>query len=173
MLIAIDGGSTKSGYVVMNSMYVIHKKGKDFNEKVIDVIMNNDWPNVKVVIEKPQPFKMVPNVLLDTCTWNGRFIQAAASRGISAYFIPRQKVRKYFVPVGRSNDALVREAIIKRFGYPCTRKEQDGNFFYNDKDVRMVADVWQAYALGVLFTDWDNGTALIDPAIMNSIENVV
>ncbi len=138
MIMSIDPGLNKSGYVISNIL-IPQECG----------IMDNDSLLVKqyhetdldlTIIERPVCRKWAGAEVSDTAIWTGRFIEASQCE---VSLINRQKVR--MVLVGKkATDSKIRKYLINRFEPGYTPKEPGMFAGFTD-------DVWQAFALTVTY----------------------
>lgn len=153
-LLAIDPGTFASGWVVMD----IETKepvacGKYENERLLQELaegyFNADWAVVEMMTSYGA---RVGREVLETCVWIGRFLQAAAAEGMKVRTMYRRDVKMELVDTPRATDADIRQMLVDRFAYgvPNLGKgtKSEPGWFYGFR-----ADIWQAYALGVAWTD--------------------
>ncbi len=128
-------------------------------------------PKKKAEGQEPQMIPApMPQSVLDTAVWIGRFIECA--RGKQVHLIKRKDVRQQICQHGGAKDADIRRAIIDRYGEPMVwqeMKDGDGNTIvkksgpekgqskrehvYNPIYGQIVGDQWQAF--GVALTAWE------------------
>ena len=167
---AIDPGTTMSAYVVMNEDYVPLMYGKKPNAEVLDMVKTALID--ELVIECMEARHIEQGVIGDetyeTCIWIGRFIQAAYQRIIAVHRVYRREERSCLIPskrnklpalpewAGKSADAQIRAALIQRFAV-FDKKNGKGTRENPDVFYGFAADVWQAYAVGVVHIDRSKG----------------
>ena len=149
-LLAIDPGTTESGWVLMNDMSVL-QFGKDKNERLLRIIYASESLDV-VVIEQVASYGMaVGKDVFATVHWSGRFHEAACSN-CPVLLVPRREVKLTLCGVTRANDSNVRQAVMDLYpatgGGSCPQKGTKAN---PGPLYGMSKDMWQALALGVAY----------------------
>ena len=152
-LLAIDPGSTESGWVVIDTESCQPLDfGKDANNKLLDYLRDGRLDEEAVVIEMVASYGMaVGKDVFETCVWIGRFSESLAGRTIPE-LVYRQPVKLHHCHSAKAKDSNIRQALVDRFAsgqpnYGKGTKAQPG-WFYGFK-----ADVWAAYALAVYAAD--------------------
>lgn len=112
VLLAIDPGTTHSGYVVMldgcpNDSGVVE------NAEVFGLLQRvRSGP---VAIEMIASYGMaVGKEVFETCVWIGRFVQAAGPERVRLVY--RKDVKLHLCGSPRAKDANIRQALIDRWG---------------------------------------------------------
>lgn len=151
---AIDPGPTKSGIATWDG-HKPYNFGKFLNQEILTMLRNND-ETFQLVIEAINPYSIGYDTR-DTLIWSGVFQEAYNSKRIceaQAVFMLRDSVRQGLCGMRGSkiNDKVIRQALVDRFArgqknYGKGTKKNPG-FFY-----RFSADVWQAFALAVVYYD--------------------
>lgn len=101
-----------------------------------------------LVIEMIASYGMaVGKEVFDTCVWIGRFKEIALFNNIKVEYIYRKDEKMNICHSMKAKDSNIRQALIDRFGAVGTKKNP--GWFYGFK-----ADVWQAYAVGVTYLDF-------------------
>lgn len=120
-LLAIDPGSTNSGYVYFDrSTYKVLEFGKISNNDTIKLIKKL---NTITLIEKPDYISLgAGSEVIMTIFWAGRFYQSASI----AFEFGRQELKKQY---GLKNDSEVIKFIKERY------------------EVKLSKDAWQAFLL--------------------------
>ena len=151
-ILAIDPGSTQSGYVIIDEEYNPLEFGKVDNDKILEIIWNK---GEVVVIEMVASYGMsVGATVFDTCVWIGRFEQAAIELDLPVTKVFRKEVKLNLCGMTRAKDSNIKQALVDRFSYERHAAKggkgikKDPGFFFG-----FAADVWQAYALGVTYLD--------------------
>jgi hypothetical protein len=153
IVLAIDPGTTESAYVVLWSTGIPDEtfRGKVPNEELRRLleINRNGWVSA-VVIERIEPRygRQIGMETLVTCEWVGRFIEVA--RPVPVHLLRRSAILRHLGVAGGSADAGVRAALIDRYGgkdAAIGRKAAPGPLY------GIVADQWQALAVGVTFRE--------------------
>ena len=92
-ILAIDVGTTESGYAIMRfdkDDIKLLSFGKIANDTLMQIIKNDDYD--QLVYEQFQSFGMaIGESTIESILWNGRLIQAAMDRGIPVDRIYRKK----------------------------------------------------------------------------------
>lgn len=161
-VLAIDPGTTKSAYVVYDSLDIarpVHAFDKD---------RDNEW--MRAMIRDPIAFLGSNGTMLDalaiemiasygmavgrevfeTCVHIGRFAQCWRSgEDLSCWFMVRTEVKMHLCHSARAGDSNIRQALIDRFGgsKAIGRKKTQGPLF------GIAGDCWAALALAVTFAD--------------------
>jgi hypothetical protein len=127
ILLAIDPGTTESGWVLFDGANVIDS-GVSGNHaiciKLERLTYNDSWavrPD-KLAIEMIASYGMpVGAEVFETCVWIGRFIEAW--RGLEDHrLIYRRDVKLELCGSPRAKDANIRQALIDRIGPQGTKK---------------------------------------------------
>ena len=141
-IIAIDAGTTESGYVVFNKKPLgIIDKGKISNEELLQKLIEKKYEYT--ILEMVQSYGMaVGNTVFETCVWIGRFIQANAKTYCKRYY--RKEPKVYFASSTKVNDKILRSIMIDIWGNKGTKKKPGGTYGF-------TKDAWQALVIGTLF----------------------
>ncbi len=159
-LLAIDPGSTESGYVVYDveqDRFIDH--GKIVNQAMLELIATNRLKSESVAIEMIASYGMpVGAEVFNTCVWIGHFSQVFISNwkkyGGGLRYIYRREVKLTLCGSPRAKDSNVRQAIIDR--YPQTgggktpqvgTKKQPGPLY------GFKADIWQAAGVALTWKE--------------------
>ena len=147
-ILAIDPGPAESGWVVMEDYKPI-QGFKDEN----DVL--SDWVGLwaerlyAIVIERPICTKHAGTSISETAMVAG-YMAGIANKSCPVYYITRPKVKGRIAYRGSDSDVI--SYLVNRFapGEPNMGKgtKKKPGYFYGFK-----GDIWQAYALGVVFLD--------------------
>ena len=146
---AIDPGSTYSGWVTIDALKNISSFGKDENSKVRDIASRHYGP---LAIEYPQPRgQTMYRQLVDTIFWIGRFVEAY---GLATWFpIDRKDVKMHLCGrVLKITDANVRAAIISQF--PATGRGRHPEIGVKASPGPLFgvhSDIFQAIAVALTF----------------------
>lgn len=110
-LLAIDPGTTHSGYVVMDADGV-QLSGVAENGEIFDLIAAH---GSSIAIEMIASYGMaVGREVFETCLWIGRFMQAAGPDRVRLVY--RKDVKMHLCGSPRAKDANIRQALIDRWG---------------------------------------------------------
>ena len=155
MILAIDPGSTESGYVVLDENLKPIDFGKISNERLLRFIYGDRFLKVKYIsIEMMASYGMaVGKEVFETCVWIGRFIEAIdQTKELEPQFIYRKYEKMNLCHSMKANDSNIVQALVDRFA-PGERNHGKGikskqGWFYG-----FSKDIWQAYAVGVTYYD--------------------
>ena len=153
-ILAIDPGNMESGYVLMDSTYKPLEFGKVENLRLMDMFlnMNPDYVVIEMISHYGTGMAAGASVF-DTCVWIGRFTQYFYAEGLVAHRLMRAKVKIALCGSMKAKDANVTQALVDRFAPNEPNmgkgKKKSPGWFYG-----FAKDVWQAYALGVVFIDF-------------------
>jgi hypothetical protein len=156
MILAIDPGSTESGYVLLDENLKPLEFGKFINENIRQELRRNIEKyghDLKIAIEMVASYGMaVGREVFETCVWIGRFIEMIESYNMNAQRIYRKDEKMNLCHSMKANDSTITQALVDRFAYGVrnhgkgTKKEK--GWFYGFKK-----DIWQAYAVGITYYD--------------------
>lgn len=111
-LLAIDPGTTHSGWVLMRNGNPWNSGVSD-NREVVEMIIGTTV--IPVAIERVVSYGMAIGAeTIETIEWVGRFHQAAGWD--RCRLIPRKEVCKHVCNDGRAKDPNIRQALIDRWG---------------------------------------------------------
>lgn len=114
-LCAIDPGSKESGYVRFLGDK-IHDFGKIENEALLGMIRRDALMD-EYVIEQIKTYGMsMPDSVLDTVRFSGRFEEAAIHTGAVVHYLTRVAVRVHWCKSTKAKDGNVRQALIDFYG---------------------------------------------------------
>ncbi|MCP4762012.1 MAG: hypothetical protein GY870_09525 [archaeon] len=155
-ILAIDPGSTSSGWVIWDGTEV-KNFGKDINSFILDDLRSITY-GLKydlVVIEGINPYTM-GKTTRDTILWSGRFQEAYESlKQRPVKYLFRNDIR--FGLCGSKStkigDKVIRQALVDRFAYGQKNfgkgtKKAPG-FFHGFK-----SDIWSAFSVAVVYHDY-------------------
>jgi hypothetical protein len=113
-LLAIDPGTTKSGWVLIENIKPV-QWGWDDNEEVMRLLdITKGILHDEVVIEDVAHYGMpVGRDVFETVRWTGRFDTATP---MPVTYINRPEVKLTLCGNPRANDSTIRQALIDRFG---------------------------------------------------------
>jgi hypothetical protein len=111
MILAIDPGTTHSGWVIYDGSAPVGC-GVEENHEVLHMLARHVGP---VAIERIVSYGMaIGQETIDTIEWIGRFWQTAGPD--RTRLIPRKEVGKHVCHDGRAKDPNIRQALIDRWG---------------------------------------------------------
>lgn len=147
MILAIDPGNEKSGYVVFD----------EITEKIIEIgkIPNfelyNKIPELAKIcsfccIEQISAYSQVGSSVIDTCVWIGLFMGKFDIKRTELFF--RKTIVAYHTGSPKGNDGAIRNVMISRFGNGNPRVRQKGTMLAS-----VTGDMWSALAIAVYKSD--------------------
>lgn len=152
-ILAIDPGTTRSAFCLMDGKYNIHDKGKVTNAEMLQYI----WMNAKeidhLVCEMVASYGMAVGAeVFETCTMIGQIERTADIKGIPRSRLFRIDEKIAICHDSRAKDANIRRALIDRFARHDlargTGTKTNPDHFYGFK-----SDIWAAFAVGVTYLD--------------------
>jgi len=155
MILAIDPGNIDSAYVVLDKNLVPIRFEKINNNELMEKIKKREFSDCNhLAIEMIASYGMaVGKSVFETCVWIGRFSEALKNiEQLDDKWVYRKDVKMNLCNSTKAKDSNVTQALVDRFANnpknngKGTKKEPD--FFYGFR-----ADVWQAYAVGVTYSD--------------------
>ena len=116
VLLAIDPGTTQSGFVVFDGQRVI-ESGVHQNEEVLRLIAASQERRItSLAIEMIACYGMgVGREVFETCVWIGRFQQAWHDPG-AVRLVYRREVKLHLCESVKAKDANVWVALVDKFG---------------------------------------------------------
>lgn len=151
LILAIDAGTTESGYALMSDEYELILHGKADNNFVLGVVMAGEYD--EMVYEQFQSYNMpIGASTISSIEWNGRFVQAAFALMKPYSSVYRKDEKIHFCNSVKAKDANIHRALIERFARfdfksgKGTKKNPD--FFYGVNN-----DAWTAIGIAVLRID--------------------
>ena len=159
-ILAIDPGSTHSGWVVMDAETLKPLKfAKEPNERLLERLwLGGVGFEIDIApyaaIEMIASYGMsVGKEVFDTCVWIGRFQEAILQLyDMSVHFVYRKDEKMTICGSMKAKDSNIRRALIDRFAKHDMKNgkgtKDTPDWFYGFK-----ADIWQAYAVGVTWVD--------------------
>jgi hypothetical protein len=136
----IDPGNIESGVAsVSNDGKIWANKVK--NDDVFEIIDSQPFGETRFGIEMVASYGMpVGKTVFDTCVWIGRFFDyIKRKRGQEPDLILRQNIKLHTTHSNKANDAVIRQAMINRWGEPGTKKAPGATYGFSK-------DQWQALA---------------------------
>ena len=167
-ILAIDPGTEKSGYVVVEhneeEILKVIERGKIDNHELLSKIYGLRYgmscicrnTNYRLVIEKMTSYgARVGREVFDTCVWMGRFEEAASNSylpyGFSdIQYVDRREEKKTICGTIKANDSTVAQALISKYAPNIPNRgkgtKKSPGFFYG-----FAGDMWQAFAVAVTY----------------------
>ena len=155
-ILALDPGTTETGYCLIGPDLHPIKFGKETNDVVmgecIDILSSTCFQPCTVVIERVASYGMAVGAeVFITCEWIGRYAQEL-ERYASVEYVYRKDEKLTICGTTHANDATIKRALADRFApfqpnYGKGTKKNPG-FFYGFK-----LDVWSAFAVAITYHD--------------------
>jgi hypothetical protein len=123
VILGIDPGPVESAYALIgqeipgsvSDPFRVHEAEKCSNESVLGRL--SVLRPAHVVIESMQSYGApVGRSIFETCFMIGRLIQVCTDHGIPFTLYPRPEYTRRICGVGKINDAILRQALLLRFG---------------------------------------------------------
>lgn len=158
-ILAIDPGSTQSGWCVINAetREPLHF-GKESNEVIRRHILTDarEFEADLAVIEMVASYGMpVGAEVFETCVWIGKFSEAVRHDwwpNTEPSLVYRKDIKVHHCHSSKAKDSNITQALVDRFAPGQTNHGKgtkvEPGFFYGFK-----ADIWQAFALAVYAAD--------------------
>lgn len=143
MILAIDPGTTESGYVVMADSG-IDSSGVLPNPEMLDFIKWRDMCGYedRLAIEMIASYGMAVGAeVFQTCVWIGRFKQAFRDPD-AVELVYRKDVKMHLCGSPRAKDANIRQSLIDKLGAPGTKKNPGPTY-------GVKSHAWAALAVAV------------------------
>ena len=151
-LLAIDPGTTESGWVQLDDLNRIIDHGTTDNDELIRRVYKRGADGYDLAIEMIASYGMpVGAEVFDTCVWIGRFVEAFG-RPEDVDLVYRRDVKLHLCGTTRAKDANVRQALVDLFG-PPGRKANPGPTF------GVVSHAWAALGVAATVRKLERGTA--------------
>lgn len=116
MILGIDPGSEETAYALINDFGDVLEADKVPNRDFRDYLETFPY-RPQVVIESIQFYGMtVGREVFETCYEIGRLIQICEAREFKCFLYPRPEYSKAICGVQKVNDAVLRQALLLRFG---------------------------------------------------------
>ena len=146
-LLAIDPGPTDSAYVLMHDGQ-IQDHGKDDNQNVLQIAESFSG---NFVIEMIASYgRPVGAETFETCVWIGRFMQA---KGETVRMFRRDVTKHLCGSSHKTNDPIVRQRLIDIYSGGKGKDVAIGKKARPGPLYGIKADVWQALALAVAYSE--------------------
>jgi hypothetical protein len=129
MILAIDPGTTESGYVYMDDGKVM-ASGVDTNERMLCRINLTPTPAIGMIAFDTLAIEMIASYgmavgreVFETCVWIGRFQQAWWRDPEAVRLVYRRDVKLHLCGSPKAKDTNIRQALIDKLGPPGTKKQ--------------------------------------------------
>jgi hypothetical protein len=147
IILAIDPGTTESGYAVFGNGRVL-RSGVLPNDAVLLALRDPAAFGFiaidRMAVEMIASYGMaVGREVFETCVWIGRFIEAWQGQHELVY---RQRVKLHLCKSPRAKDANIRQALIDRLGPQGTKKQPGPTY-------GVKSHAWAALAVAVTAAD--------------------
>ena len=116
LIIGVDPGPTESAYCLVTPAYEVFQAGKIHNAQMVAMIKQPPTDLV-AVIEGIQSYGMaVGREVFDTCYQVGRLLQVCDDNDIPSHIYNRPEYSRAICGGGIVTDAVLRRALLLRFG---------------------------------------------------------
>jgi len=113
VILAIDPGTTQSGYCYLNRNGEVWESGVIPNDDMLAMV--GDSPDFHLAIEMIASYGMaVGREVFETCVWIGRFKQAAKNPD-AVRLVYRKDVKLHLCGTSKAKDANIRQALLDIF----------------------------------------------------------
>lgn len=153
MILAIDPGTTESGWVLFDPVHQrVHAADIVHNRELLAHLRlgQNRWPSAIVVLEMIGHYGtgMAPGKeVYDTCVWIGRFVEAwESATGYRSHLMLRNRVKLHLCGSARAKDPNIRAALIDKLGPPGTKKEPGATY-------GIKSHLWAALGVAVAYSE--------------------
>jgi len=157
-ILAIDPGTTQSGYCILNQAYNPLDFGKVDNEKLVDDFHYLRWKygvDAAVIEQLSSYGNAIGDSVLMTALWSGRFNQKMLDdygANFPIFYVKRKQYVTELTNNPKAKDSNVTRYLIDRFEPNATNHgkgtKKNPSRFYG-----MSADAWQACAISVWSMD--------------------
>ena len=114
-ILGVDPGPAESAFALVSDDQRVLQADKVGNDALIERIRQD--PPSHVALESIQSYGMVVGrSVFDTCFFIGEVIRACKDAGIPFTLYPRPEYTRRICGVGKVNDAVLRQALLLRFG---------------------------------------------------------
>jgi hypothetical protein len=114
-ILGIDPGPAESAFALVTDDQRVLQADKVENESLIERL--RQAPPAHVAIESIQSYGMaVGRSVFDTCFFIGELVRTCKDAGIPYTLVPRPEYTRRICGVGKVNDAVLRQALLLRFG---------------------------------------------------------
>ena len=157
-ILAIDPGTTMSGYCLMNEEYKPIEFGKVENNVLIDEFLriHHQYGINMAIIEQLSSYgNAIGDSVLQTALWSGRFQQKMLDvygRNFAVLYVKRKQYVTDLTNNPKAKDSNVTQYLIDRFE-PNASNHGKGTKKNPSRFYGMAADAWQATAIAVWSMD--------------------
>jgi hypothetical protein len=136
----------------------IKQSNKEENETLRKSLEHDFWDHDILAMEEIVGRKWAGREITDSAFWSGRLCEASAA---SFTLINRSKIRWHIGQTKTTTDSVIIRSLIKRFTPDIYQQFVDKELTQNkminaareEYFKGFIADIWQAYALGVTWYD--------------------
>lgn len=151
LILAIDAGTTESGYALMSDKYELILHGKMENGALLEKMYNTKFDTL--VVEMVASYGMAVGAsVFETCLWIGRYIEAACVKCVPVERVYRKDEKINLCGSMKAKDANIRQALIDRFA-KFDFKNGKGTKAHPDYFYGVSKDAWAAIAVAVTAID--------------------
>ena len=116
LIIGVDPGPTESAYCLVTPTYEVFQAGKIPNAQMV-AMLKQPPTELVAVIEGIQSYGMpVGREVFDTCYQVGRLLQVCDDNDIPTHIYNRPEYSRAICGAGKVTDAVLRQALLLRFG---------------------------------------------------------
>ena len=167
-----------SAYCVLQPDYSIISAAKVPNEDLHTLIARGGMDEMVIECMEPRFLggqktagQMIGSETYEACIWIGRYLEQAMQLGMKVHRVYRHEERSRLIPskrnklpplpagTGQTADAQIRAALIQRFA-KHDMKNGKGTAKCKDTFYGFKADMWNAFAVGVVHLDREREGAL-------------
>lgn len=152
IVLSIDPGNVDSAYCFIDSDSLKPESFEKTGNALVRAVVDSGCYDV-LVIERVASYGMaVGKDVFQTCEWIGRFTEAGERAEKPIHYIYRRDEKLHICGDSRAKDANIKQALVERFARHDFKQGKGTkarpDFFYGFK-----ADVWQAYATGLVYIE--------------------
>lgn len=141
LILAIDPGTTQSGWCVYNvDDRRVLESGVAVNDDVSDLIENLRYNTLAIEMMEARGMPL-GNDSLQTVLWTGRFVQRHCWPD-QVRLVYRSRVKLHLCGSARAKDANIRQALIDKLGPPGTKRQPGPTY-------GVTSHAWAALAVAV------------------------
>jgi hypothetical protein len=160
IILAIDPGNVMSAYCLMDGEYKPLDKGKVNNADLLAYIEEHAEGIDVLVVEMIASYGMpVGAEVFETCVMIGMIEHLADTLKIPHERVFRKDEKMYICLDSRAKDSNIRHALIDRFAVH-DKQRGTGTKACPDTFYGFAADIWAAFAVGVVYLDREREKAL-------------
>lgn len=145
-ILAIDPGTTKSGFVLWNAANnTIENKGIIANKQLLNYLKkaNNEITLIEMLSSYGKP---VGAEVYETIFWIGRFYEAVENQNQKVMRCLRREIKMHHCRSVKAKDKDIRNVLIMKYGAPGTKAKQGITY-------GLANDMWAAFALSTYYSE--------------------